>query len=155
MSLSTSQRLRLTQVKAGEEVKELRQISESRKQNGTLKISQRVKVVEKNIAKWKARNDKFSAALKAHKDDFALQAIALEETHANNYTEIRKSLNDAKTSILNKRDEFRNEIVPFRDHQRAGIEHLGELLDQYLELRASAEFVHQNVTGAVSSLEAQ
>ena len=147
MSLSTSQKLRFSQKQAGSQVQELRQRSVNRGKNAAPKLAERVRTLKNNIKVLQERNSAFSSEMTDQRHSITKDLIAAEDQHAHDYTELRKQFKEAKQSLENRRDSLLEELKPFRVHQVAGLEVVGELLQRYFELRESADVVHRNVTG--------
>lgn len=148
MSLSTSQKLRFSHKQAGSQVQELRQRSVDREKNGVPKLAERVRTLKKNIKVLQERNSVFASKMTDQRHSITKQLIDAEDQHAHDYTELRKQFKEAKQSVENKRGSLLEELKPFRVHQAAGLEVVGELLERYFELRDNADVVHRNVTGA-------
>ncbi len=147
MSLSTSQRLRLDQVKVGTQVAELREREALRQQVGSPKLAVRVRELERKIVALRTRNDEFVKQVARQRDESARAFAAAEDQHEESFRELRRDLGAGRTRLDAEREALLAELKPFREQQAALLTEVGQQLQRHLELRATAEHLHKNVTG--------
>ena len=129
------------------QLEELRELTIQRQTSGSPRLKTRVKLLQKAVTAFVERNKKFSNTLREQHESFVKSAIAAEEVHAENYVGIRKHWTAAKHLVSTNTQKLKDELNPFRAHQRDGIEHLGQMLQRYLDLQKEADVIHKEVTG--------
>jgi len=97
-----------------------------------LKLSERLKALQESIANLKSQNAAFASRMQQVDNDVQVQLNNCEDTQSENLVLVRKKFNEATSQLEATTDNFRTELKPFRQAQSNSLQHLGELLAQYV-----------------------